>query len=114
MWIVKKGGQPKSYGTSFDDFDDALQAALDMANTQAVDAGYDLKAIDTFENGLDPREHPEKTDKTSRRGPQMTRPREHATVVVTGSWPENDPPPENDNDAQAWNDWRTRRGIAAY
>ncbi len=45
------------------------------------------------------------------RGPQMTRPREHARAVVVGSYPANDPPPSDRNDALAWSAWRARRGI---
>lgn len=52
-----------------------------------------------------------KTNRVTRRGPQVTRPREHARAVVVGSYPENDPPPINSSDAHAWDDWRARRGC---
>jgi len=50
---------------------------------------------------------------TATRGPQRTRPREHARAVVVDSWPADDPPPANLNDAAAWGDWRRRQGVAS-
>lgn len=45
------------------------------------------------------------------RGPQRTRPREHARAVVVDSWPESDPPPYGGS-AEEWDVYRKRYGYA--
>lgn len=52
-----------------------------------------------------------KQNATTIRGPQATRPREHATAVVVDSWPVGDQPPASSS-AQEWDAWRLRRGVA--
>lgn len=51
------------------------------------------------------------TGQTSQRGPQRTRPREHARAVVVDSWPADDPMPTS-SDAREWDAWRTRNGCS--
>lgn len=33
-------------------------------------------------------------------------------LVIVDHWPADDPPPRSRNDAQAWDDWRLRRGVS--
>lgn len=49
--------------------------------------------------------------KSGRRITQKTRPRIKGDFVVD-SWPADDGPPTNQNDAGAWDRWRNRQGYA--
>lgn len=53
-----------------------------------------------------------RTVHTSAQALESARRRAVGERVIVSSWPESDPPP-GVNDAQAWDDWRLRRGIAS-